>query len=333
MKLLGKDLNKEILYIAEIGVNHEGNIQRCFKLIKEAKESGADVVKFQCFTPENYVSKDLKKYKTIKKYFFDQKKFDEIIKYCKKIKVKYLFTPVSHDWISYIKKNSNTIKIASGDLNFDFLINQITKKKFNIILSTGASNLKEIQNTFKIIKSKYGRQVFKKLVIMHCVSRYPVPDEEANLLSIVYLKDKLNLTIGYSNHVIGINACLASICMGAKVIEFHFTDNKKRKFRDHQLSLDKSDVIKMIKIGNNYNKLIGRYEKKINKKVLLEKKTLSKGIIANGNLNKGHKIKINDLNFARPAKYFHANEIKKILNRKIKKNIKLGNLINKSILK
>ena len=70
MKLLGKDLNKEILYIAEIGVNHEGNIQRCFKLIKDAKQAGADVVKFQCFTPEYYVSKDEKKFKTIKKFFF-----------------------------------------------------------------------------------------------------------------------------------------------------------------------------------------------------------------------------------------------------------------------
>ena len=333
MKLFGKDLDKEILYIAELGVNHEGNIQRCFKLIKEAKTAGADVVKFQCFTPENYVSKDIEKYKTVKKFFFNQEKFDKIIKFCKKLKINYLFTPVSHDWIKYIKKNSNTIKIASGDLNFNFLIKEIVKNNFNIILSTGASNFKEIQKTFKIIKSKYGKQVFKKLIMMHCVSRYPVPDDEANLLSISYLKDKFKLTLGYSSHVIGINACLASICMGARVIEFHFTDNKKRKFRDHQLSLDKLDVIKMIKIGNNYNKLIGKYEKTINKKVQLDKKSLSKGIIVKRSLKKNHKIKINDLNFARPAKYFHANEIKKILNKQLKKNINFGSLIKKSILK
>jgi N,N'-diacetyllegionaminate synthase len=333
MKLLGKDLKKEILYIAEIGVNHEGSIPRCLKLIKEAKQAGADVVKFQCFTPEQYVSKDIQKYKTIQKFFFNQKIFDKIIKFCKKIKIKYLFTPVSHDWINYIKKNSNTIKVASGDLNFNFLINQIVKKKFNIILSTGTSSFEEIQKTFKIIKLKYGKQIFKKLVIMHCVSRYPVPDEDANLLSIVFLKNKFNLTIGYSNHVIGINACLASICMGARVIEFHFTDNKKRKFRDHQLSLDKSDVIKMIKVGNNYNRLIGKYKKIVNKKVLLDKKIFSKGIIANKNLDIGHKIKIGDLSFARPAKYFHANEVEKILNKKIKTKIKFGSLIKKSIFK
>ena len=158
---------------------------------------------------------------------------------------------------------------------------------------------------------------------MHCVSRYPVPDEEANLLSIMYLKNKFNLTTGYSNHVIGINACLASICMGARVIEFHF-NNKKRKF-NYQLSLDKSDVIKN-KIGNNYNRLIGKYEKVINKKVLLDKRNLSKGIIAGKKLNVGHKIKIDDISFARPARYFHANEVK-ILNRKIKTKIEFGSII------
>ena len=121
--------------------------------------------------------------------------------------------------------------------------------------------------------------------------------------------------------------------MGARVIEFHFTDNKKRKFRDHQLSLDKSDVIKMIKVGNNYNRLIGKYKKIVNKKVLLDKKIFSKGIIANKNLDIGHKIKIGDLSFARPAKYFHANEVEKILNKKIKTKIKFGSLIKKSIFK
>ena len=74
-----------------------------------------------------------------------------------------------------------------------------------------------------------------KVVLMHCVSSYPVKDKDANMLSVKYLKDKFKLTTGYSNHVIGINACLTSICMGARVIEFHFTDNKKRKFRDHML--------------------------------------------------------------------------------------------------
>ena len=161
---------------------------------------------------------------------------------------------------------------------------------------------------------------------MHCVSSYPVDDNDANLLSIKYLKDKYNLIIGYSNHVIGINACLASIVLGARVIEFHFTDNKKRKFRDHKLSLNQKDVKELIRKGNNLNLLLGKYEKKINKKLIQNKRILSKGLIAKRNLNKNKKLSKQDVDFARPAKYFFANEINKVLGKKLKKNIAAGSL-------
>ena len=331
MKLFGKDLNKDILYVAEIGVNHEGNFLKLKKLIKEAKKAGADVVKFQCYTPKNYVTIENKKYPRICKFFISKDKFKKIIKYCKKIKIKYLFTPLSHDWLGYIKKNSNTVKIASGDLNFNFLIKKIVSLNFNIILSTGASDLKEIKSAIQIIKKKYKRGIKKKLVLMHCVSSYPVSDNFANTSSVKYLSDKFKVTVGYSNHVIGINACLTSICMGARVIEFHFTDNKNRKFRDHQLSLNKSDVKKLIKTGNNFNLLIGKYQKILPKKVEKDKKNLNKGIIANKDLQKNKRLTKYDLSYARPAQFFHANQIKKVINKKLKKEIKSGMMITKKI--
>ena len=329
MRLFNKNILKDILYIAEIGVNHEGNIDRCKKLIKEAKDSGADVVKFQCFTPGLYVSKEDKKYNRIKKYYFNISKFKKLIQFCKKIKIPFLFTPVSHDWLDFIKKNSKTVKIASGDLNFDYLIKKIINKNFKIILSTGISDIDEINKAVKIIKKKYKNNIYNKLVLLHCVSNYPTKDEEANINSVKFLKDKFKLNVGYSNHVIGINACLAAICLGAKVIEFHFTDNKKRKFRDHQLSLNKSDVKKLILLGNLFNKIIGNYEKKIKPNIKINKRVFSKGIIFSKNLEKKHKIKINDLNFARPAKYFFANEINKLVGKKLNRPVKEGFLARK----
>ena len=332
MNLFGKNLNKEILYIAEIGVNHEGSMSRCIKLIKDAKSAGADVVKFQCFTPEKYHTTSEERYKRIKKFYFSEADFNKIIKYCKKIKINFLFTPISHDWVKYIKKYSSVIKVASGDLNFKFLIDKILKCNLKIILSTGISDLLEIKKSLNIIKKKYRKNFKDKLILMHCVSSYPVNDEDANLLSINYLKDKFNLTMGYSNHVKGINACLASIILGARVIEFHFTDNKKRKFRDHSLSLNKFDVKNLKIIGDNFNKLLGKYEKKINPNVKKDKKNFMKGIIANKNLKKGQRLSLDNLSYARPAKFFHANEINKVLNKKLKKNINLGQLVKKTIL-
>ena len=332
MKLFNKNLEKDILYIAEIGVNHEGRIDRCKKLIREAKVAGADVVKFQCYTPENYVSKEEDKFKRVKKFFFSELQFNEIINYCKKIKIPFLFTALSHDWLNFIKKNTSVIKIASGDLNFDYFLKEVTKHNFKIILSTGASDYQEINRAIKIIKKKYKKKIQKNLILMHCVSNYPVKNEDANTMSVKFLKDKFNLQVGYSNHVIGIYACLTSICLGARVIEFHFTDNKKRKFRDHQLSLNKTDVKKLIELGNLFNKLMGSYSKNILLNSKIDKKNISKGIVSSHELTKDKKIMLNDLSFARPAKYFFANEIKKIIGKKLKKNIKGGFLIKKTDL-
>ena len=180
----------------------------------------------------------------------------------------------------------------------------------NIFLSTGISDLEEIKAAVRIIKDKYRKKIKQKLVLMHCVSSYPVPDAFANTMSVKFLKDKFNFVTGYSNHVIGINACLTSICLGARVIEFHLTDNKKRKFRDHHLSLNKYDVKKLIHMGNNFNLLIGKYEKEIPRIVRASKNILSKGIVAKKDLNKNHVLTIDDLDYARPAKYYHANQIK-----------------------
>lgn len=332
MKLFNKNLHKEILYIAEIGVNHEGNIKKLKKLIIDAKNAGADVVKFQCYTPENYVTIENEKYSRTCKFFISRNNFKKIIKFCKKIKIHYLFTPLSHDWLKFIKNNSKTVKVASGDLNFNYLLKNIVNLNLNILLSTGVSDVNEIKTAIKIIKKKYQNKIKDKLVLMHCVSSYPVPDNLANMLSVKYLKDKFNLTIGYSNHVIGINACLASICLGAKVIEFHFTDNKKRKFRDHQLSLNKTDVKKLISTGNNLNLLMGQYTKELSKIVKKDKHNINKGIIVNKDLLKNKILSLDDLSFARPAKYFHANQIKKVLNKKLKTNMKAGMLIKKSII-
>ena len=239
------------------------------------------------------------------------------------------------------------IKIASGEIINHELLYQLGKYKKPIILSTGMSDISEIEYALDVIScsmfnvdfkegyftklSKEKRiEISKYIILMHCISEYPAPYNEINLNSIKYLKDKFKLTTGYSNHVIGINACLTSICMGARVIEFHFTDNKKRKFRDHMLSLDKYDVRKLINTGNNFNLLFGKYQKKVDNNLRKIKNILLKGIIVNKNLYKNQKIKIKDLTYARPAKFYNAGEINKIVGKKLKKNIKKGYLVRKS---
>jgi len=334
MKLWNKKIGKNIILVAEIGVNHEGSIKRAIKLIRQAKIGGADAIKLQLFTPDKYVSSEnLKRLNIIKKYYLDEKKIKKLIKYCKKININYFFTPVTEDWINFAAKNSEVIKIASGDLRSKYLIKRIAKKNKKIILSTGLSNTNDVKKTIKLIKKYKKKDLKKYLLLLHCVSEYPVPNERAQLNSISYLKDNFKFHIGYSNHVKeSYTACIAAIALGAKLIEFHFTDNKKRKFRDHHLSINLSDLRKLRRNADVIKNMLGEYYKKPNYFEKKNKVIFEKGLIASKDISKGENLTSINIGYARSALYFHCNDIKKILNKKAKHQIKAGSLIKKENL-
>jgi len=331
MKLWNKDLNKQTVLIAEVGVNHEGSITRAKKIIKDAKKGGADAIKLQVFTPEKYISTNNKEgLKKVKKFFLSKKKIMQLVRFCKKEKINLFFTPITEDWVDFCANNSEVIKIASGDLNSNYLIKKILKKTKKIILSTGLSSLTEINKTVNLIK-KYKKKLKTSLILLHCVSEYPVPIDRAQLNTIRFLKRKFRLTIGYSNHVKnGILACITATALGARVIEFHFTNNKKRKFRDHQLSLDYKDLVQLKSFVDEQNKMLGIVGKKVNKFEKNNKLIFQKGLIASKNILAGENFKSSNIGYARPAIYFNSNQIGKLLNKKSKRYICAGELIKKS---
>ena len=155
------------------------------------------------------------------------------------------------------------IKIPSGEITNSILLDKIKLKDYNVILSTGMSNMKEIVNAINIISkkqiykvignkivivnNKYLNYIRKKLIVMHCVTDYPVIDKYANLQCINTLQNKLKLIIGYSDHTMGIIAPIIAVSKGAKVIEKHFTLNKKMSGPDHAASLDPREFEEMVK--------------------------------------------------------------------------------------
>ena len=153
------------------------------------------------------------------------------------------------------------IKIASGDLNFKPVIDLALKTNKKIILSVGGGNSEEIYQAVEWAKESSGLDSLKdRLVLMHCVSAYPVPIEEANLENINWLKNNFDLTIGYSNHVIGPTACYTAVALGANIIEVHFTDKKTdRTFRDHALSFEPKDLRDFISIAHKIRYSLGSY--------------------------------------------------------------------------
>jgi N-acetylneuraminate synthase len=299
--------------IAEIGVNHECSMKMAKKLILLSKIGGAQAVKFQTYKADKIVkvkSKaywDLKKEKTRTQYElfskldkFEEEEYKKLSQFSKKNKIDFLSTPFDLDSVKFLNPLVPLFKISSSDINNIPLIRAIASTQKPVLLSTGASNIDEIKKAVKILSKKT-----KKIVIMHCVLNYPTKDNDANLGMISDLKKKFpNYLHGYSDHTLPdpnmINLTTAYL-LGAKVIEKHFTNNKKLKGNDHYHSMDINDLKLFTKNIATINKLIGRNKiKKALKSELKSRKFARRSIVVKKNINKNQIIKSNDIIALRP---------------------------------
>ena len=303
---------KKTLIIAEVGPNHNGRLDLAYKLIDIAVKIGADIVKFQTSIPRLGISKFAQKadyqksdnknesqLKMAEKISLKLEDFYKLKKYCIKKKIEFLSTPFDFESIELLKKlKVKRIKIPSGEINnLPYLI-EVAKLKKEIILSTGMSSLKEVKSALKIIK-KYSKK--NKITVLHCTTQYPAPFKDLNLNVIKTLRKELKCDIGYSDHSPGIEASLAAVCLGAKIIEKHITLDKKMKGPDHKASLEPEEFKLMIDSIRNIENSFGNYEKKITKserKIIL---IARKSIVASKPIKKGEKFSDNNITVKRPA--------------------------------
>ena len=327
--------------IAEIGVNHECSLSLAKKMIDQASQGGAHAVKFQSYKADKIASKNspsywdtreeksTSQYSLFKKYDkFEMDDFKKLKKYCDKKKIDFLSTPFDNEIVDKLNPLVPLFKIASADITNLPLLKKIAKTKKPIILSTGASNLEEIKFSYNFLK-KNGSN---KIVILHCILNYPTKHIDANLKMITNLRDEFPENyIGYSDHTKPDNdmsSIISSFILGARVIEKHFTFNKKLKGNDHYHSMDKNDLKKMIIKLKNAQSLIGTEQKK--KCVRVEKKSrinARRSIYANKLINRGNKIKSSDLICKRPGAGISPIKIYKIIGKKAKNTIRKDALI------
>jgi N,N'-diacetyllegionaminate synthase len=324
--------NNDLVIIAEIGVNHEGDLSQAKNLLQLAAAEGVDYVKFQSYTANRLASaNDPSRLQRVSKFALSKEDFRELANLAKTLNVNFLSTPITEDWVDYLDNLCNAFKIASGDITFRPVIQKAAKTGKTIILSTGTATLDEIDQAINWVKEEIGAEnLSERLILMHCVSAYPTPIEEANILSIPFLKERYGLEVGYSNHVIGISASLAAVALGANVVELHFTDCKEgREFRDHALSVDANDLRSFIKTAREIKKSLGKYEKQPQNCELAAIPAMRKGVIAARNLKSGQVLTEEDLMFARPATEFSSNEIGTLIGKLVKQDILQGYLIPK----
>ena len=331
--------NKEILIIAEAGVNHNGDIEIAKKLIDAAADSGANYVKFQTFKAENLVQRKAKKadyqivntkkndtqYSMLKKLELDYENHQELIDYCKSKNTKFLSTAFDFESIEFLKNKIDFYKIPSGEINNLPYLEKVARLGLSVVMSTGMATMQEVKEAYEILVVNGVKK--EDITILHCNTEYPTPMEDVNLRAMLTIEKELGVKIGYSDHTLGIEIPIAAVAMGAKVIEKHFTLDRTMEGPDHKASLEPNELKAMITAIRNIELALGDGIKTPSNS---EKKNIliaRKSIIATVEIKKGTIFTNENITVKRPGTGISPMKWNSIIGTKSTKDYKEDDLI------
>lgn len=269
MKIGKKEIGEgqKTFIIAEIGINHGGDLKMARDLIKKAAHCGADAVKMQTYITEKRVRRDSPVYKVLKKCELGTEEHRKIFKVAAEEGIILFSTPFDDESIDLlVKLGVPAIKIASFDIVNFKLLRKAVQTKIPLIVSTGMANKSEVDKAVELFKKNSA-----KYCLLHCISAYPARREDANLNVIKTLKKNYACPVGYSDHTLGIRVPVLAVAAGAAIIEKHFTLDKNLEGPDHKMSADPKDLTEMIVEIREVDKILGSGEIKF---FAVEKDTL-----------------------------------------------------------
>jgi N-acetylneuraminate synthase len=352
-KIIERASAGKFVLIAEIGVNYYDIAKKmnispmdaAKLMIKEAKDAGIHAVKFQSYKADTLAAKESPAYwdtteesttsqfELFKKFdSFSYNEYKELSEFCDYLGIEFLSTPFDIESADYLFDLMNVYKISSSDLSNLPFVEYIAKKNKPILLSVGASNEEEIEQTLNVIR-KYNNQ---PIVLLHCVLEYPTPYEHANLNKIVSLKNKYpDLIVGYSDHTKpdkDADIIKTAYNLGAIVIEKHFTLDKTLKGNDHYHAMDVDDAKKIISGIEFINKIRGSYELKYLDSEIEARKNARRSLVAACNIKKGDIITKEMLTFKRPGTGISPSEIENVIGKTAKQDISEDTILQNSML-
>lgn len=302
----------KVKVIAEAGVNHNGDIIIAKKMIDFAKKAGADYIKFQTFIPENLVSKYAKKaeyqkittasdesqLQMLRELTLSKNEFIELSDYCKSTFIGFISTPFDLESVGFLNSfNMDFWKVPSGEItNLPYLV-EIAKTGKPVILSTGMSNLDEIDAALNVLHLNGAG----KITLLHCNTQYPTPMEDVNLNAMLTLKDRYKCDVGYSDHTLGIEVPIAAVALGATVIEKHFTLDRNMEGPDHKASLEPNEFKSMVSAIRNIEKALGTGNKVASPSETENKDIARKSIVASRMIKKGEVFTKDNITTKRPG--------------------------------
>lgn len=332
--------NSRVFFIAEAGVNHNGSMVLAKRLIDIACDAGASAVKFQHFKSEDLVLKDTPKapyqrartnagesqYKMLKKLEFSSKELFELKDYCHKRKIIFLVTPFDNASLEELDRlGVCAYKVSSTDVTNLLFLKNVAKRGRPVILSTGMANLKEIIAALKEIYP-YNKNV----ILLQCTSNYPALDNEINLKVIPRFNRLFKMLVGFSDHSIGIKAIPYAVCLGARVIEKHFTIDRTLPGPDHRASLSPSQLKTVINDIRQLEIYLGTGIKKPTLSEIEIKNFLTKYLVTASPVKRGERFSESLITAKRTGGLgIPAAKYRKILNRYSRKEYMKDEIIKK----
>jgi sialic acid synthase SpsE len=316
------DTAERVLVIAEVGNNHEGDRDDALELVRQAAASGADAVKLQTFRTELFVRPhDRERYERMSRFELSPELVAELAELARSEGLLFVSTPLDLESAEMLEPLVDAYKIASGDNDFVPLLDRVAASGKPVILSTGLSDLEGAKRAAAHFEGR-------ELAVLQCTSAYPAPPEEANLAAIALLGERLQCTPGYSDHTLGVEACLAAVAAGARVIEKHFTlDKEHSDFRDHSLSADPPELAELAAGVRRVETLLGQAEKRVQSSEGDLTVAARRAIVAAGDLARGDVVEFDQLTWLRPADGLAPGEESRLVGRTLKRDIAAGDSI------
>lgn len=325
--------------IAEIGVNHDGDLSKAKKLIDVAASAGADFVKFQTFdvrllaSPlaptaryQRSTTNTKSQFELLSRLSLSRAETESLWNYAQLKGIKFLSTPFDLESASFlVDLGVEALKIGSGELtNLPFLagLKQLGKP---LLLSTGMGSLEEIKVAAHLLRDV-------DLILFHCTSLYPAPPETLNMRALLTMKQTFGFEIGYSDHSIGSTAAIIAVAYGASWVEKHITLSKADRGPDHRASMEPEEFNHFVNSVKIVNTMLGDGVKSPAPGEYETAAVARRSIVYRKNLDRGHRIELNDIEFLRPATGICASKYESVLGRQTVKPCSAGQLVNWSDL-
>ena len=307
--------SNEVLVIAEAGVNHNGDLETAKRLVEVAAKAGADYVKFQTFSAETLATADapqaeyqrksdpigtVNQLEMLRKLELSNEQHVELIRHSKKHDIRFLSTGFDVGSLDLLfSLGVRLFKIPSGELtNYPYLVH-VASLRCPVILSTGMATLPEIRWALETLVS--AGQSRQSISILHCTTSYPTPMDQANLLAIQTLRTEFDLQVGYSDHTLGLEASIAAVALGAKIIEKHFTLSRNQPGPDHAASLEPLELESLVRSIRETSVSLGEGIKAPQDCELENMVVARKSIVASEDIRKGDMLTEENITTKRPG--------------------------------